>query len=89
MWHSSMMKILYFEVVGLNWTASMIGRTSSTLLWLAASSSVTSSDLPAAICLQLSHSPHGSTPFGLAQLSAFAKMRESVVLPMPRGPTKR
>ena len=84
-----MMKILYFDEVGLNWTASMMGFTSSTLLCEAASSSVTSIERPAAISRQLSHSPHGSTPFGLVQLSAFAKMRESVVLPMPRGPMKR
>ena len=34
-------------------------------------------------------SPNGSEPFGERQLSALAKMRERVVLPMPRGPTKR
>ena len=69
------MKILYLDDAGLNCTASMMGRTSSTLLWLAASSSTTSIDLPAAIWTQFSHSPHGSTPFGLVQLSAFANMR--------------
>ena len=89
MWHSSTMYILKRELAGLNSTDSMMGFTSSTLLWEAASSSVTSSDLPAAISRQFTHSPHGSTPFGLWQLSAFANMRESVVLPMPRGPMKR
>ena len=84
-----MMKILYFDAAGLNCTPSMIGRTSSTLLCEAPSSSVTSMDLPSAICRQLSHAPQGSTPFGVGQLMAFAKMRESVVLPMPREPTKR
>ena len=89
MWHSSTMKILNFELAGLNWTDSMIGLTSSTLLCDAASSSVTSSDRPPAISRQFGHLPQGSTPSGEAQLSAFAKMRESVVLPMPRGPTNR
>ena len=88
-WHSSTMKILYFDEVGLNCTASMMGFTSSTLLCEAASSSVTSMERPAAISRQLSHAPHGSTPFGSEQFSAFAKMRESVVLPMPLGPMKR
>ncbi len=67
----------------------MIGLTSSTLLWDAASSSVTSSERPSAISMQFVHFPHGSVPFGSEQLSALAKMRESVVLPMPRGPMKR
>ena len=89
MWHSSMMKILYLDAVGLNCTASMMGRTSSTLLWLAASSSVTSMERPSAIWRQFSHVPHGSTPLGDRQLSALAKMRDKVVLPMPRGPMNR
>ena len=89
MWHSSIMKILYFDETGLNWTDSIIGRTSSTLLCDAASSSTTSKERPAAISSQLTHFPHGSTPFGDVQLSAFAKMRLVVVLPMPRGPMKR
>ena len=55
----------------------------------AASSSVTSMERPAAISRQFVHSPHGSTPRGDVQFSAFAKMRESVVLPMPRGPMNR
>ena len=84
-----MMKILNFPFAGLNCTDSMIGLTSSTLLCEAASSSVTSSERPAAISRQLTHAPHGSTPLGLRQLSAFAKMRLIVVLPMPRGPMKR
>ena len=84
-----MMKILYFEETGLNCTASMIGFTSSTLLCEAASSSVTSMERPAAIWRQFSHAPHGSTPFGFVQLRALARMREVVVLPMPRGPMKR
>ena len=67
----------------------MMGRTSSTLLCEAASSSVTSIERPAAISAQFVQWPHGSTPFGDRQFSAFAKMRESVVLPMPRGPMKR
>ena len=89
MWHSSIMYILYFEEAGLNCTDSMIGLTSSTLLCDAASSSVTSSEWPAAISRQLTHSPHGSTPFGDWQFSALANMRERVVFPMPREPMNR
>ena len=89
MWHSSMMKILNLDDVGLNCTASTIGLTSSTLLCEAASSSVTSSDRPPAISWQFTHCPHGSTPFGDVQLRAFANILERVVLPMPRGPMKR
>ena len=80
---------MYFDDAGANWHCSKSGFTSSTLLCEAASSSTTSSELPAAISRQFTHLPHGSTPFGEVQLSAFAKMRESVVLPMPRGPMKR
>ena len=89
MWHSSIMKILYLDDVGRNCTASIIGFTSSTLLCDAASSSTTSSERPAAISWQFAHFPHGSSPLGERQFSAFANMRESVVFPMPRGPTKR
>ena len=61
MWHSSIMNILYFDETGRNCTASIIGFTCSTLLWDAASSSVTSREVPAAISLQFTHLPHGST----------------------------
>ena len=89
MWHSSTMNILKRDEAGLNCTESIMGFTSSTLLCDAASSSTTSSERPAAISWQFAHLPHGSGPFGERQLRAFAKMRESVVLPMPRGPMKR
>jgi hypothetical protein len=62
-------------------------RTCSTPLLLAPSISRTSRLFPAAISLQLSHTPHGVTS-SFTQLSAFARIRAVDVLPIPRGPTK-
>ena len=68
----------------------MRSRISSTPLFDAASTSMTSSDVPSAIATQLSHSPHGSPSAPrLVQFSALARMRAVVVLPVPRGPEKR
>ena len=55
----------------------------------AASISITSSDLPAAIVRQFSHSPHGSPETPAPQLRALARIRAVVVLPLPRGPANR
>ena len=41
------------------------------------------------IALQAAHVPHGCGVGPFSQLSALAKMRASVVLPVPRGPAKR
>ena len=71
-------------------TLSMIFEwTSSTLLLEAPSISVTSKEVPLAISRQASHSPQGATVGPCLQLSALAKMRAMVVLPVPRGPARR
>src|SRR5579859_7755380 len=54
----------------------------------AASISITSSEVPAAISLQESHSPHGSAVGPFAQFMAFARIRAAVVFPTPRAPEK-
>ena len=64
----------------------MISRTSSTLVWVAASISSTSMSRPSVISVQASQTPHGSAVGPCSQLSARARMRAVVVLPTPRGP---
>ena len=49
---------------------------------------MTSSELPAAISRQESHSLQGSAVGPFAQLSALARMRAVVVFPTPRAPEK-
>ncbi len=71
-------------------TRSRRSRISSTLLRDAASTSMTSSDVPSAMATQLSHSPHGSPSSPrFVQFTAFASSRAVVVLPVPRGPENR
>ena len=90
-WASSKINILYLSLRGENWTCSLRLLASSTLLWLAASISITSSDpeppLPSSI--QLSHSPQGWEVGPLAQFKHLAKMRAQLVFPHPLGPEKR
>ena len=85
------MKILYLSLTGENWTCSLKFLASSTLLWLAASISITSRDpepfLPSS--MQLSHSPQGWEVGPLAQLRHLARMRAQLVFPHPLGPEKR
>ena len=66
-----------------------MSRMSSTPLFDAASSSVTSSDVPLVIATQLAQTLHASPSRGFSQLSALARIRAVVVLPVPRGPEKR
>ena len=84
-----MMKILYLPFWGGYVTSSWSLLMSSTPLWLAASISITSMELPEEISVHDSHLQHGSPSTGFAQLSAFAKILALVVLPIPRDPTKR
>jgi hypothetical protein len=65
-------------------------RASCTPRFDAASSSMRSENVPAAIPVQFTQASHGS-PSGprSVQLSALARMRALVVLPVPRGPEKR
>ena len=55
----------------------------------AASISITSSEVPAAIARQAWHVPSGVVVGPCAQLRHFARMRAIEVLPVPRGPAKR
>ncbi len=64
-------------------------RISSTLVLVAASTSIRSTKRPASISRQLEHFPHGVAVIPVSQLSALARIRASVVLPTPRVPVKR
>src|SRR4051794_32103540 len=55
----------------------------------AASISITSSDVPAAIATHAWQVPSGVAVGPCAQLTAFARIRANDVLPVPRGPAKR
>ena len=57
--------------------------------WLAASISITSSEVPAAIVRQELQVPSGVFVGPSTQFMALARMRASEVLPVPRGPAKR
>ena len=54
----------------------------------AASISITSTAEPAAISRQLAHLPHGVIVGPASQFRQRAKMRATVVLPVPRWPEK-
>ena len=54
----------------------------------AASISMTSSEVPAAISLHESHTPQGSGVGPFTQFSALAKILAAVVFPTPRAPEK-
>ena len=62
---------------------------SSTELLEAASISITSSEVPAAIVTHDSHSPQGSSVGPFTQLSERARILAIDVLPVPREPTNR
>ena len=62
---------------------------SSTELLDAASISMTSSDVAAAIARQDSHRPHGVTVGPFTQFSDAARILAIDVLPVPREPTNR
>ena len=86
---SSTIQIRKRECDGRYPTLSRSARTSSTPLLLAASISTTSRSLPRVMPSQEAHVPQGSGVGPFAQLSALAKIRAVVVLPVPRGPMKR
>ncbi len=93
---SSMIKTLYLPIVGGYLTRSMIALRSSTPLFEAASSSITSTNLPSFMALQFAHSPQGilaaSSPAAASafiQLSAFARILAVLVFPVPCVPAKR
>ncbi len=88
---SSIRYTLTFDVAPMpRLTRSTRSRIASTPLFDAASISTRSLKLPAAIATQFSHVPSGSPSSPRCrQLSALARMRAVVVLPVPRGPEKR
>ena len=66
-----------------------ISRMLSTPLFEAASISITFIDVPAAIERHIAHSPQGLPFPGCSQLTAFAKIFATVVLPVPLVPQNR
>ena len=71
-------------------TLARISRTSSTLLCEAASSSMTSKELPSVMATQDGQRLQGSPSAPMSgQLRTLAMMRAVVVLPVPRGPANR
>ena len=86
---SSIMYTFCLPIEGLYSIFSFNSRISSIPRLEAASISIKSKNFPASNAKHISHSPQGSPFFNLVQLSAFAKIRAVVVLPVPRGPIKR
>ena len=76
-------------VAGANPTRSRSVRMSSTELFDAASISITSMDVPAAIVVHDSQTPQGSRVGPFTQFSERARILASEVLPVPLEPTKR
>ena len=70
-------------------TASLSARMSSTLVLLAASISMRSRKLSRPTLRQFSHRLQGSGCTPSRQLIALARMRATVVLPVPRSPENR
>ena len=70
-------------------TRSRSSRMSSTELLDAASISITSSDVAAAIATHDSQRPHGSTVGPRSQFRQAARIFAIEVLPVPREPTNR
>ena len=88
---SSRMMTLYLSLTGENWTCSLRLLASSTLLWLAASISMTSKDPdpPLPSSRQLSHFPQGCEVGPSAQFRHLARILAQLVFPHPLGPEKR
>ena len=86
---SSMIYTRYWQTVGAKFASSRRERISPTPLLEAASISVTSKILPSSIPLQLAHARQGFPSTGCRQLTAFARIFEQVVLPVPREPVNR
>ncbi|KPJ57048.1 hypothetical protein AMJ49_02735 [Parcubacteria bacterium DG_74_2] len=77
---------MYFNLVGGKPMPSFNSLISSIPRWEAASISIISIDLPLFISWHAEHLLQGSKPFLFSQLTAFAKSRAMVVLPVPLGP---
>ena len=91
MWHSSITYTFQRACTGAKRERSISSRMLSTPVLEAASISITSRAMPAAMAVHSSHWPQGSG-VGSApamQLSDRARMRALEVLPVPRGPLNR
>ena len=86
---SSMMYTLNRARCGRKPTLARSSRASATPLLLAASISTASTSSPAMIARQMSQRSHGVGVGPVTQLSALARMRAVLVLPMPRAPVNR
>ena len=91
MWHSSITYTFQRACTGAKRERSISSRMLSTPVLEAASISITSRALPAAMEVQSSQTPQGSGvgPSAPMQLSERARMRALEVLPVPRGPLNR
>ena len=91
MWHSSITYTFQRACTGAKRERSISSRMLSTPVFEAASISITSRALPAAMLVQRAQMPQGSGvgPSPLMQLSERARMRALEVLPVPRGPLNR
>ncbi len=87
------MKTLYFDFAGENFIPLIKSLTSSTPVWLAASISTKSKELPAVISRQEEHLLQGSEflvrPLADSQFMALANILAIDVLPDPRGPDNK
>jgi len=89
MWTSSITYTLNRPRVGAYTEFSRSWRISSTLVLVAASTSIKSMKRPASISVQAEHFPHGRELMPVSQFSDLARMRASVVLPTPRVPANK
>src|SRR5699024_9768256 len=86
---SSIIYTLYGTALAAYFTLSRISRTSSTLVFDAASISMTSEMEPSKIPTQAAHSLHGSRVGACSQLIVCAKIFAALVFPVPRGPENK
>ena len=86
---SSMTNTLKRPRVGAYTALSCSSRMSSMPVFVAASISIRSTKRPLSISVQAEHAPQGVAVMPVSQLSDFARMRASVVLPTPRVPVNR
>ena len=89
MWTSSIRYTLKRPWLGRNWALLSSSRVSSTPVREAASTSIKSMKRPAAMAVQMPHSPQGAEVMPVSQLKQAARIRAKVVLPTPRVPVNR
>jgi len=89
MWTSSMTYTLNRPRAGEYTEFSRSWRISSTLVLVAASTSIRSTKRPASISTQAEHFPQGLELMPVSQFRHFARIRARVVLPTPRVPENK